>query len=39
MTANGAWFFVFVFLSIVDLPCVVSSEQQSEPVIHITSLF
>lgn len=39
MTANGAWF--FVFLSIVDLPCVVSSVQQSEPVthIHISHLF
>ena len=37
MTTNGAWF--FVFLSIVDLPCVVSSVQQSEPVTHISAFF
>ena len=42
MTANGAWFFFFFsffFLHIVDLPCIVSSVQQSEPVTHISALF
>ena len=33
------FFSFFFFLSIVDLPCIVSSVQKSEPVTHICALF